>query len=123
MVLGKNLKQELKDLLIKKFKDKIETYDFSKTSGNPFIDIPFGKYSAMKTFIHSTATMLGSVYETIARKIAESNQMFKEVKKFVFEGRISSDEKAVIRDIVKELEEKKTGSNYEKEIEEIYATN
>ena len=121
MVLSQSLREEIKDLLIEKFKKKIETYDFSKTSGNPFIDIPFGKYSALKSFVHSTATMLGSVYEVIAKKIAEKNPEFVEVKKFAYEGMISSEEKAVIADIVKDLEEKKVGSDYEKEIKEVYS--
>lgn len=122
MVLSKKVKQEIKDLLIQKFKKKIETYDFSKKSGNPFIDIPFGRYSVIKTFVHSTATMLGSVYEIIARKIAETNPDFSEVKKIVLEGGISSDEKAIIKDIVKGLEEEGIGSSYNNEIKKIYAS-
>src|SRR3989344_8803537 len=120
MTLSDDLKNEIKQDLIDRIKKKIENYDFSKKSGNPFIDIPFGKFSNIKSFIHSTATMLGSYYEILARKIAEGNNNFIEVKKFVFTGKISNSESAVIRNLVKDLEEKKIDSDYDEEIKMIY---
>jgi hypothetical protein len=120
MALTNELKKEIKQDLIDRIKKKIENYDFSKKSGNPFIDIPFGKFSNIKSFIHGTATMLGSYYEILARKIAEGNNNFIEVKKFVFTGKISNSESAVIRNLVKDLEEKKIDSDYDEEIKLIY---
>jgi type II restriction enzyme len=120
MALTNDLKKEVKQDLIERIKKKIENYDFSKKSGNPFIDVVFGKFSNIKSFIHGTATMLGSYYEILARKIAERNNNFIDVKKFVFTGKISNSESAVIRNLVKDLEEKKIGSDYDKEIKMIY---
>lgn len=120
MSLNPKLKIELKKEIIRKIITKLEQYDFSKKSGNPFIDIIFGKYSNIKSFIHGTATMLGSEYEIMARKIAETNPSFIEIKKFVLDGEISDDEKVIIKDIVKDLEESGSGSDYKKEIKKIY---
>ena len=50
MPLNPSLKQELKEEIISKLKRKMEKYDFSKKSGNPFVDIIFGKYSNLKSF-------------------------------------------------------------------------
>lgn len=123
MALSSSSKKELRDLLIKKVEDKIEKYDFSKTSGNPFVDTLFGKLSPVRSFIHGTATTLGSLYEEFARKIAETNPNFVEVKKIVLEGKISAGEKAVITDLVKDLEEDKNGSDYDAEIKAVYVAN
>jgi type II restriction enzyme len=120
MSLNKQLKEELKEEIIRKLKKKISEHNFSKKSGNPFIDIIFGKYSNIKSFIHGTATMLGSEYEIMARKIAKSNPQFAIADKRVLTGKISDKEKAVIKDLVKELEENKEGSDYDFEIEEIF---
>jgi hypothetical protein len=120
MPLADELKKEIKKDLIKRIKNKIENYDFSKKSGNPFIDIVFGKYSNIKSFIHGTATMLGSYYEILARKIAQGNTNFVEAKKFVFIGKISNSESVVIKNLAKDLEEKKIDSNYDEEIKMIY---
>src|SRR3989338_4645761 len=113
MALNSELKKDIKKQLIDKIRTKVASYDFSKKSGNPFIDIIFGKFSNIKSFIHSTATMLGSYYEILARKIAEGNPNFVEVKKFVFTGKISNSESVVIRNLVKDLEEKKIDSDYD----------
>jgi type II restriction enzyme len=120
MTLPNGLKKEIKEDLIERIKNKIERYDFSKKSGNPFIDIVFGKYSNIKSFIHGTATMLGSYYEILARKIAQSNTNFIEAKKFVFIGKISNSESVAIKNLVKDLEEKKIDSDYDEEIKMIY---
>jgi type II restriction enzyme len=119
-MINNKLKEEIKKDIIDKIKAKISNYDFSKKSGNPFIDIVFGKYSNIKSFIHGTATMLGSYYELLARKIAQSNKDFEEVKKFVFTGKISNSESVVIKNLVKDLEEKKINSDYDEEIKTIY---
>ena len=120
MAFSKELKEDIKQQLVHKIKKKIETYDFSKKSGNPFIDLIFGKYSNLKTFIHGMATTLGSDYEIIARKIAQANPFFMEAKKMAFIGKISDGESAVIKHIAKDLEEKETDANYDREIAEIY---
>jgi hypothetical protein len=120
MALSKELKNEIIQDLIEKIKNKMENYDFSKKSGNPFIDIVFGKFSKQKSFIHGTATMLGSYYEILARKIAKENPNIIEAKKMVLIGKISRDESAVIKNIAKDLEEKDRDSNYDREIKEIY---
>lgn len=120
MVLPDELREKIKERITNKIKEKLDNYDFSKKSGNPFIDIIFGKLSNVRSFIHGTATMLGSQYEIIARDIAQSNPLFSEAKKIVLTGKISMDEKAVIRDIVKDLEEDKTGSSYDAEVGKIY---
>src|SRR3989344_5421855 len=112
MALTKELKEDIKKQLINKIKKKIESYDFSKNSGNPFIDLIFGKYSNIKSFIHGMATTLGSDYEIIARKIAQGNPFFVEAKKIAFIGKISNEESVVIKHIVKDLEEKETNANY-----------
>lgn len=123
MTLPSELKKEIKKQLVDKIKYKIASYDFSKKSGNPFIDIIFGKYSNIKSFIHGMATTLGSDYEIIARKIANSNPSFVECKKFAFIGKISNSESVVIKSITKDLEEKKRNSNYDEEIKQIYNSN
>jgi len=120
MALTSELKKQIKEDLIERIKSKIERYDFSKKSGNPFIDIVFGKYSNIKSFIHGTATMLGSYYEILARKIAQNNANFVEAKKFVFTGKISDSESVVIKNLAKDLEEKKIDSDYDEEIKTIY---
>jgi type II restriction enzyme len=120
MTLSPSLKKELKEEIIKKLKKKVTEYDFSKKSGNPFIDIIFDKYSNIKSFIHGTATMLGSEYELMARKIAKSNPQFIKAEKIVLTGKISDKEKAVIKDLVKDLEENKIGSNYDSELKKIF---
>lgn len=120
MVLTDDLKKEIKEDLILRIKKKIDNYDFTKKSGNPFIDIIFGKFSNIKSFIHGTATMLGSYYEILARKIADNNDNLIEAKKFVFTGKISNSESAVIKNLVKDLEEKRIDSDYDEEIKMIY---
>lgn len=120
MALSAELKEELKEEIIAKLKKKIKEYDFSKKSGNPFVDIIFGKFSNIRSFIHGTATMLGSEYEIIARKIAESNERFTEARKIVLTGQISDGEKAIITDLVKDLEEEGSGSIYDIEIQKIF---
>jgi hypothetical protein len=120
MALNSELKKDIKKQLIEKIKSKIASYDFSKKSGNPFIDIIFGKYSNIKSFIHGMATTLGSDYEIIARKIANSNPAFVECKKFAFIGKISSSESAIIKNLAKDLEEKERESNYDEEIKLVY---
>src|SRR3989344_3542754 len=115
MGLSSQLKKEIKEELVDKIKSKIASYDFSKKSGNPFIDIIFGKYSNIKSFIHGMATTLGSDYEIIAKKIAKSNPSFVECKKFAFTGKISNSESSTIKSIAKDLEEKKIGSDYDEE--------
>lgn len=120
MVLSKELKEEIKQQLVNKIKKKIDGYDFSKNSGNPFIDLIFGKYSNLKTFIHGMATTLGSDYEIIARKIAQANPFFLEAKKIALNGKISNGESATIKHIAKDLEEKQRDANYDREIAEIY---
>ncbi len=120
-MLSKELKEQIKKELVQKIKDKIESHDFSKKSGNPFVDIVFGKYSNIKTFIHGTATMLGSYYEILARKIAEENPEFIEVKKMVLTGKISNSESSTIKNLVKDLEEDNEGSDYHKEIKAVYS--
>lgn len=115
------LKAEIKRILVDKIQSKVRTADLSKKSWNPFVDIIFGDLSNLKSFIHGTATTLGSSYEIMARKIAKSNPEFSEAEKKVFSGRISSEEKSIIRDIVKSLEENKDGSRYADEIQSIYS--
>jgi len=123
MVLKKELREDIKRQLIAKIKAKIQGYDFSKKSGNPFIDIIFGKYSNIKSFIHGMATTLGSDYEIIARKIASANPSFVESKKMAFTGKISDAESVVVKNIAKDLEGSKKSSDYEGEIKAIYAAN
>lgn len=115
------LKAEIKRILVDKIRSKVRTADLSRKSGNPFVDIIFGDLSNLKSFIHGTATTLGSSYEIIARKIAKANPEFSEAEKKVFPGKISSQEKSAIRDIVKNLEENKKGSKYFAEIRSIYS--
>src|SRR3989344_4055876 len=120
MALSSELKKDIKKQLIDKIRTKVASYDFSKKSGNPFIDIIFGKYSNIKSFIHGMATTLGSDYEIIARKIANSNPSFLECKKFAYVGKISGSESAVIKNLAKDLEEKERESNYDDEIKSVY---
>lgn len=120
--MKKSLHKEIRDLIVNKVMQKLGSHDFTKTSGNPFIDLMFGKYPSIKYFMHGTATMMGSQYEIIARKIAKSNPEFKEAKKTTIEGEISEAESAKISIILRELEGKKRKSSYEREIKEIYAT-
>jgi hypothetical protein len=121
MPLTKELRETIKSDITAKLKKKLAEYDFRKKSGNPFIDVIFGKYSNIKSFIHGTATMLGSEYELMARQIAQSNPSFVEAKKLVLTGKISSAEKSVITDIVKNLEESGNGSDYDKEVKSVFA--
>jgi len=121
MPINDDLRKEIKRDLVGRIEKKIKNYDFSNKSGNPFIDIVFGKFSNIKSFIHGTATMLGGYYEILARKIAKDNPIFVEAKKFVFTGEISNSESVVIKNLVKDLEEKKIDSRYEDEIKEIYS--
>lgn len=123
MALNSELKKDIKKQLVDKIKSKVASYDFSKKSGNPFIDIIFGKYSNIKSFIHGMATTLGSDYKVIARKIANSNPTFVECKKFTFIGKISDSESAIIKSLVKDLEEKKRESDYADEITQVYNAN
>ncbi len=81
MAFSKKLKGELRDLIASKVLTKLKGHDFKKMSGNPFVDVMFGKYANIKYFIHGTATMMGSEYELIAAKIAKSNPTFVEAKK------------------------------------------
>lgn len=120
MTLSPELKKDIKEQLINKIKSKINSYDFSKKSGNPFVDIIFEKYSNIKSFIHGMATTLGSDYEIIARKIARSNPYFLECKKLVFRGKISNSESAAIKSLVKALEEKERKADYNSEIKIVY---
>ncbi|HLC57951.1 MAG TPA: TdeIII family type II restriction endonuclease [Candidatus Nanoarchaeia archaeon] len=120
MTLNGEVKDFIKENLKGTIKKKIENYDFSKKSGNPFVDTIFKRFSNVKSFIHSMATTFGDDYEKIARKIAESNPEFEEVKKFNFTGKISDDESALIKNMVKELEESKEGSDYDEEIKLVY---
>lgn len=123
MALNISLREEIKQEITKKLKEKIAHYDFSKKSGNPFVDIIFGKYSNIRSFIHGVSTMLGSEYEIIARKIAQNNPNFEVAQKFVLTGRISDNEKTVIKDLVKDLEEEGVGSDYDVEIKQIFKAN
>ena len=121
MSLSNELKETIKSELTEKLKHKLNSYDFSKKSGNPFVDVIFGKYSNIKSFIHGTATMLGSEYEIIARQIAQSNPSFVKAQKLVLTGKISSSEKSTITDIVKNLEETGSGSDYNAEVKAIFS--
>ncbi|MFH0954569.1 MAG: TdeIII family type II restriction endonuclease [Candidatus Micrarchaeota archaeon] len=114
------LRKEIKQILITKIETKLNQSDLSKKSGNPFVDILFGDLSNLKSFIHGMATTLGSSYEKIATTIAKSNSEFIEAKKLDFSGKISDQEKTVIKDIVKDLEEAGGGSNYNGEVKAIY---
>ncbi len=119
-MLSEQLKEDIKNQLINSIKKKIAKYDFTKKSGNPLIDGLFGKNSSIKSFIHGTATTLGSDYELIARKIATSNPTFVVCEKKSLVGQISDAESAVIKNIAKDLEETRSGSSYETEIKEVY---
>ena len=81
MGISRNLQIEIKKELIEAITNKLNNWDFSKKSNNPFVDLIFGKYSNVKTFIHGTATMLGSKYESIAKKIADANPHYTVAKK------------------------------------------
>ena len=131
MAISKQLQAEIKDFLVNYLDKKIKNYDLSKNSGNPFIDILFGDLSNLKSFIHSTATSLGSCYEDIAIKIAKSNPNFVKAEKIKLKGSLSDAEKSLIKDIVKDLEESakrskkaktvNNGSIYSDEIARIYS--
>ena len=114
MSLNKIQKREITEIFVEKLRHKIDTWDFSKASGNPFIDLTFGPYSNIKTFVHSAATGFGSIYETIARYIAESNPTYVRVEKIKLEGKISPSEDAEVSRIAK------IGSNYNDEVKSIY---
>jgi len=57
----------------------------------------------------------------MAKKIAQSNPNFIKAEKRALIGKISDNEKAVITDLVKDLEESSKGSNYNYEIKSIFA--
>jgi len=120
MSLNDIQKRKIPEIFIEKLRHKIDTWDFSRASGNPFIDLTFGRYSNIKTFVHSAATGFGSIYETVARYIADSNPTYVRVKKIKLEGKISPSEDAEVSRIAKKLEEDKIGSNYNDEVKSIY---
>ena len=121
MGLRRGLKLELKDEMINRIKKKLSEHDYDKKSGNPFIDVIFGKFSRQKTLTHGMATMFGSFYEKMAVKIAEDNPDFTVAKKHKISGKISPSERSVITKMTKDLEEKISTANYRVEVSTIYA--
>ena len=98
MVLNKNQKEEIRNLLRKMIKNKLQRYA-RETTSMPFLTklMQDEQKVASYSFIHSIATFLGmSVYEDVSMIIAKPNAE-SVGKKINMNGTISTDQKSVIQ--------------------------
>lgn len=120
MALTKQQHNEIKQYLITKIKQKLETYN-PETSSMPFHYRLLGKdRMALFSFIHSVNTMLGqSIFEHVGRIIAEprAKQVIDQYKKF--EGYISSEAVLKIDSIMRDLRSASRKPDKEKETKEV----
>lgn len=120
MVINESQKKQIKELLIKKVRNKLVSYK-RETSSMPFLAklMQNSEQVAAYSFIHSLATTLGmSIYEQVAKIIAEPN--FDEAKTgYDVKGKLSNEENLKISQIMQEIKNHTREANKEKEIKEI----
>ena len=122
MVLSKNQKDRISELLSNKIENKLKKYG-RETTSMPFLArlIQDNEKIAAYSFIHSLATTLGmSIYEDVSLIIASetSDEYF---KSYGVGSAISRKQKSVINKIVNELRNGSRTANIKKEISEIIA--
>ncbi|MBD3341672.1 MAG: TdeIII family type II restriction endonuclease [Candidatus Lokiarchaeota archaeon] len=120
MALNKQQHQEIKEYLIQKIRQKLETYN-SETNSMPFHYRLLGKdRMALFSFVHSVNTMLGqSIFEHVGKIIAEKDGVEAIAQYRDFSGYISSEAVLKIDNIMRELRTATRKPDKEKEIKEI----
>lgn len=120
MALNKKQHQEIKEYLIQKIRQKLETYN-PETNSMPFHYRLLGKdRMALFSFVHSVNTMLGqSIFEHVGKIIAEKDGAEAIAQYRDFSGYISSEAVLKIDNIMRELRTATRKPDKEKEVKEI----
>ncbi len=120
MTLSEQQKEEIKAYLIKKIRNKLQTYD-RETTAMPFHIRLFGENRmATYSFIQSCNTMLGqSIFEQIGEIIAKPNFAVAKAQYTDFRGAISDKAILAIEHIMKDLRTAKREANKKEETKEI----
>lgn len=120
MALNKKQHEEIKQYLIQKIRQKLETYN-PETNSMPFHYRLLGKdRMALFSFVHSVNTILGqSIFEQVGKIIAEKDAVKAIAQYKDFSGFISSEAVLKIDNIMRELKTANRKPNKEKEIKEI----
>ena len=120
MPLSKNQRESIISLLYSKIDNKLKRYA-RETSSMPFLTLLMqdAEKVASYSFIHSLATSLGmSIYEDVSKIIASESA--KECfTKYDIGGVLSSRQKTVIENIIRELRNKERKPNITEETKEI----
>ncbi len=122
MTLSKQQTNEIKEYLIKKIKNKLQSYD-RETSAMPFHVRLFGENKiATYSFIQSCNTMLGqSIFEQIGEIIAKPNFAIAKAQYNEFKGSVSDKAILVIEHIMNDLKTAKRNANKKQETKKILA--
>lgn len=120
MALSKQQKEEIKAYLVKKIRNKLQTYD-RETTAMPFhIRLLGENRMATYSFIQSCNTMLGqSIFEQIGEIIAKPNFAVAKAQYTDFRGTISDKAILAIEHIMKDLISAKREANKKEEAKEI----
>lgn len=113
-------KIEIKNYLINKIREKLESYN-PETNSMPFHYRLLGKdRMALFSFVHSINTMLGqSIFEHVGKIIAEKNNLEVKDQYKDFSGFISSEAVLKIDEIMREIKTATRKPNKENETKEI----
>jgi hypothetical protein len=120
MPLSNEQKRQIKELLKQKIEDKLKRYT-RETTSMPFLTrlIQDSEKVAAYSFIHSLATTLGmSIYEDVSKIIA-SDSAEECFTKYDIGGVLSTEQKSVIGNIVRELRNNERKVNSEREMKEV----
>lgn len=120
MALNKKQHEEIKQYLIQKIRQKLETYN-PETNSMPFHYRLLGKdRMALFSFVHSVNTILGqSIFEQVGKIIAEKDAVKAIAQYKDFSGFVSSEAVLKIDNIMRDLKTANRKPNKEKEIREI----
>lgn len=120
MAINKEKHDEIKQYLVQKIRQKLETYDL-ETNSMPFHYRLLGNdRMALFSFVHSVNTMLGqSIFEHVGKIIAERDGARAIAQYKDFSGFISSEAVLIIDNIMRELRSAIRKPDKNKEVEEI----
>jgi len=122
MALSKNQKQDIKNYLLLKIRNKLKDYA-RETSVMPFHIRLFGENRmATYSFVQSCNTSLGqSIFEQIGEIIAKPNFEIAKAQYKDFKGAVSDNQILLIEHIMNDLKIAKREANKKQEIKEILA--
>ena len=114
MTLSGTQKNEIKQLILKTMKNKIDTYAERDDMNKPFYFSMFSKKSVyIASILQSTYTSFGSQWENIAEIIGRGNSNIKRFEKhYTLNGTITAKEIDTIADILFELDRGEAKADY-----------